>query len=224
LKTCERSTEYSTHLFKRLFSSEIEAKYCLTEAVESLRTPYQMCLLFTHLLTNDCVSLPLTVWDKFRNTLSEDFYCSNGVNWLPTFIRSLLQISVNLQEYGKTPEDYGLPQPDLPGNEVIAEIQRWSSHISQHLSAVQHALNIFTPEQRVIFDSVCNAIKSNQPLHLFICGKAGRGKTFLVNALCSQVRGHRGIVLATAMSSFAAQLYPGGQMTHSTFKVHNTYF
>jgi hypothetical protein len=178
-----------------------------------------MCLLFIHLLTNDCVSSPLTVWDKFRNAFSEDFYYSNGGDWLLVFTSSLLQISANLREHGKTPEDYGLPQPDLPGNEVMAEIQRWSSHIPQHLSAVQHALSVFTAEQQVIFDSICNAIELGQSLRLFIDGKAGRGKTFLVNALCSQVRGHGGIVLAMATSGFAAQLYPGGRTTHSTFKV-----
>jgi len=204
-----------------LFSDETEAEYCLTEAVESLRTPYQIRLLFLHLLTNDCVASPLTIWDKFRSALSEDFFHSNGRNWSSAFSTALLQISTNLREHGKSPEDYGLPQPDIFGNEVTAELQRWSSQIPQFLSAVQHALTIFTTEQRAIFDSVCNAIDSNYPLCLFVDGKAGRGKMFLVNALCSQIRGHGGIVLATATSGFAAQLYPGGRTTHSTFKVTN---
>jgi hypothetical protein len=132
-------------------------------------------------------------------------------------------ISVNLQEHGKTPEDYGLLQPDLSGSKVIAEIQRWSPHVPQFLSAVEHALNIFTSEQHIIFYSVCNMIKFNQPLHLFIDSKAGHGKTFLVNALCSQVRGHSRIVLATGISGFAAQLYPSRRTTHSTFKVCNIF-
>ena len=204
-----------------LFSDETEAEYCLTEAVESLRTPFQLRLLFVHLLTNDCITSPLTIWEKFRDALSEDFYHLNSRDWLPVFSSALLQISTNLREYGKTPNDYGLPQLKPPGNEVVTEIQRWSSQVPQLLSEVRHALTIFTPEQRDIFELVCNAIESRYPLLLFVDGKAGRGKTFLVNALCSQVRGHTEIVLATATSGFAAQLYPGGRTTHSTFKASN---
>jgi hypothetical protein len=202
-----------------LFSDETEAEYCLNEAIGSLRTPYQMRLLFVHLLTNDCITSPLTIWEKFKNALSEDFYFSNDQRWSSAFTDSLLQISANLREHGKTPGDYGLPQPESCGNEVTAEIQRWSSQIPQLLSTAQYALTIFTPEQRHIFELVHTAIESNNPLCLFVDGKAGRGKTFLVNALCSQVRGHGRIALATATSGFAAQLYPGGRTTHSTFKV-----
>ena len=57
------------------------------------------------------------------------------------------------------------------------------------------------------------------PLTLFIDGKAGRGKTFLVNTLCDWVRGQGHVVLPTATSAFAAQLYEGGRTTHSIFKV-----
>jgi PIF1-like helicase len=222
LRTVNGTIYHSFHeaaIALNLFTDETEAEYCLTEAVESLRTPYQMRLLFIHMLTNDCVTSPLTIWEKFRNSLSEDFYFSNGRDWWQAFSEALLQISANLQEHGKTPEDYGLPQPERFGNEIIAESQRWSPQIPQLLSAAQYALSVFTPEQRQIFDLVWNAIELDQPLRLFVDGRAGRGKTFLVNSLCSQVRGHGGIVLATASSGFAAQLYPGGRTTHSTFKV-----
>ena len=54
---------------------------------------------------------------------------------------------------------------------------------------------------------------------MFIDGKAGCGKTFLVNTLCAWVRAVGRIALPTATSAFAAQLYPGGHTTHSTFGV-----
>jgi hypothetical protein len=171
------------------------------------------------MLANDCVASPVAIWEKFRTALSEDFYISNGRDWALAFSNTLLQISGNLHEYGRTPEDYGLPQPNLPGNEVVTEIQCWSLQIPHLLSATQHALTILNPEQFNIFQSVWATVQQSQPLCLFIDGKAGRGKTFLVNALCSQMRGHGRIVLATATFAFTAQLYPGGRTTHSTFKV-----
>lgn len=170
-----------------LFSDETEAEYCLTEAIETLQTPYQMHILFIHMLTNDCIASPLTIWDKFKNALSEDFFVNNGGYWPLAFSNALLQISANLQEHGKTPEDYGLPLPEPCGNEVAAELQRWTSQIPQLLSAVQYALTIFTTEQQHIFNSVCNSIEFNLPQCLFVDGRAGCGKKFFVNALCSQV-------------------------------------
>lgn len=202
-----------------LFSDETEAEYCITEAIDSLHTPHQMRLLLIHMLTNECIATPVAIWEKFQQPLSEDFHISNGGNWTLAFSSALQEIAGCLREYGKEPQDYGLPQPTYIGNEVVAELQRWSSDIPQLLSSVEEALLLFNLEQRKIFDIVWSAIQDNRPLCLFIDGKAGRGKTYLVNTLCSQVRGHEKIVLATATSAFAAQLYPGGRTTHSTFKV-----
>ena len=205
-----------------LFSDETEAEYCFTEAVESLHTPYQLRLLLIHMLTNECITTPAAIWEKFQQPLSEDFHISNGGNWNLAFSNALPEIAGHLREYGKEPQNYGLPQPIYIGNEVAAEIQRWSSDIPQLLSAVEQALILFNPEPREIFEIVWNAVQQNLPLCLFIDGKAGCGKTYLVNTLCSQVQGHEKIVLATATSAFAAQLYPGGRTTHSTFKVYIT--
>ena len=171
------------------------------------------------MLSNNCITAPATIWDKFKQLLSEDFYVSNGRNWNLAFSSALAEIAGHLREYGREPNDYGLPQPSHIGNEVAAEIQRWSSYIPHLLSAAEQALLLFNPEQKRIFEVVWNAVQQCLPLCIFIDGKAGRGKTYLVNALCSQARGHEKIVLATATSAFAAQLYPGGRTTHSTFKV-----
>ena len=182
-----------------------------------------MRLLFIHMLTNDCIAAPTAIWNTFKNSLSQDFQISNGGNWNLAFSSALLDIAENLREHGKCPEDYGLPQPEYSGSEVIAEIQRWSSQTPRLLSLAQNALVLFNAKQLEIFHVVWNAIQQNQPLCLFIDGKARGGKTFLVNTLCSVVRGHQKIILATVTSGFAAQLYPGGRTTHSTFKVCNLF-
>jgi hypothetical protein len=40
-----------------LFANEKEFKYALMEAIQSLKTPRQLFLLFVHLLVNDCVHI-----------------------------------------------------------------------------------------------------------------------------------------------------------------------
>ncbi|KIJ12161.1 hypothetical protein PAXINDRAFT_83263 [Paxillus involutus ATCC 200175] len=76
-----------------------------------------------------------------------------------------------------------------------------------------------TGEQIEIYDTILNAVIHAQPLLGFVDGKAGRGKTFLVNAICDKLWSQGRLVLPTVTVVFAAQLYPGGRTTHSTFKV-----
>ncbi|PCH43540.1 hypothetical protein WOLCODRAFT_34112, partial [Wolfiporia cocos MD-104 SS10] len=73
-------------------------------------------------------------------------------------------------------------------------------------------------EQRKVYTEILDAVERRQPLCAFVDGKAGRGKTFLVNALCNELRSRGRIVLPTATTGFASQLYPGGRTTHSAFK------
>ena len=75
------------------------------------------------------------------------------------------------------------------------------------------------PEQRSIYNEVMDAVLLGNQTLIFIDGKAGRGKTFLINTLCARLRSLGRIVVPTATSAYAAQLYPGGRTTHSAFKV-----
>ncbi|VDB87754.1 unnamed protein product [Peniophora sp. CBMAI 1063] len=77
----------------------------------------------------------------------------------------------------------------------------------------------FNGEQRAIFDEVAAAFHNDTPLCIFIDGKAGRGKTFLLEAIIEYVRSHNQIAIATASTAHAALLYPGGQTMHSMFKI-----
>ncbi|KAI0661178.1 DNA helicase Pif1 like protein, partial [Cubamyces menziesii] len=74
-------------------------------------------------------------------------------------------------------------------------------------------------EQYQIYTEIMDAVTHRRPLCAFVDGKAGRGKTFLVNTICNKLRSAGHVVLPTATSAFAAQLYPGGKTTHSVFKV-----
>ena len=81
------------------------------------------------------------------------------------------------------------------------------------------AYKSFNTEQRLIFDEIILATTNDQPLLLFVDGKAGVGKTFLINAVCDKLCSINIITLPTATSAYAAQLYRGGRTTHSTFKM-----
>lgn len=51
-----------------LFADSNEAKYAILEGIQSLRTPRELRVLFVHLLVNECVTAPLTIWEHFMKT------------------------------------------------------------------------------------------------------------------------------------------------------------
>jgi hypothetical protein len=202
-----------------LFANEQEAEYALVEAIQSLKTPRQLRLLFVHLLVNDCVPTPLALWETFQESFALDYTLRNN-NALDTGLNHTLQeIGQCLEEYGKTLSDYSLPEPMSYGREVEHELAKWASDRDGLSLRADLAAGTFEPEQRHIYDLIVDAIIENQPLWIFIDGQAGTGKTYLIQTICDKIRSLGHIVIPTATSAFAAQHYKGGRTTHSAFKV-----
>jgi hypothetical protein len=201
-----------------IFVGEREAQYAMAEAVASLYTPSQLRRLYIDILVNDCTDTPLELWEMFREHMSQDYTIRLG-SQEQALAFTLRDIAIDLQEYGKTPSDFGLPHSIALSGEIEDEFERWAPHLDSFGQAATDAYNIFTQEQVAIYDDVLRAVTSQTALRLFIDGKAGRGKTFLLNAICAKLRSMGRIVIATAVSAFAAQLYQGGKTAHSVFKV-----
>jgi hypothetical protein len=53
----------------------------------------------------------------------------------------------------------------------------------------------------------------------FLEGKPGRGKTFVVNAICTALRAENHIALIVGSSALAATLYEGGRTAHNLFAI-----
>jgi len=202
-----------------LFATESEGEHALMEAIATLKTPYQLRVLFVNLLSNDCLPTPGEVWMKFKSQLSYDFFlsCSGNVNLAEEKTRQ--HLSSLLEEHGLRLSDYGIDDPLGFSNEVIHELERWGGIVEALRYHAVLSYASFTAEQKAIFDEFTDAINHEKPLCIFLDGKAGRGKTYLIDAILSYTRGNGKIALATATSAFAALLYPGGRTAHSTFKV-----
>jgi hypothetical protein len=202
-----------------LFVGEREAEYALQEAITThLYTPKQLRRLFVDILINECTDTPLVLWERFRDQLSEDHRLRSGSDQ-HGLNRTLEDIGRQLEEYGRNLRTFGLPMPIPTATEVEHELQRWAPHIPAMRERAQRALRCFNADQQHIYDDIMASVASETPLLLFIDGKAGRGKTFLLTTICDSLRADAKIVIPTATSAFAAQLYPGGRTAHSTFKV-----
>jgi hypothetical protein len=204
-----------------LFADTNEATYALLEAIENLRTSRELRVLFVPLLVNDCVPAPRALWDMVQENLAYDFILqSNNVVDLGINL-ALADICVLLEEYGKQLSDFGLPEATIHTREVMHEILRWAPDVANFAARAEDTIKIFNADQQLIYDTILAAVLENWPLCASIDGKAGRGKTTLVNALCDKLRSIGRIVIPTATAAFAAQLYPGGRTTHSAFKVRS---
>jgi hypothetical protein len=108
-----------------LFADDNEAVYTIWEAINNLHTPRQLCVLFVHLLVNDCTPTPLTIWHDFHNNLAYDYILQSGnmdnVGWN----LALQELSAYLEEYRKSLLNHGLPQPVSHMQEVEHELIRW---------------------------------------------------------------------------------------------------
>ena len=120
-------------------------------------------------------------------------------------------------------EKFGLPRPDLQNRiqripKVIQDemfdvsVQRGISEIKcSHLNTDQH--NAFCKIMKAVED------ENHTERLFFLNAPGGYGKTFLIEALLSTIRGMEKIALAVASSGIAAELLEGGRTAHSRFKI-----
>ncbi|KAA8912770.1 hypothetical protein FN846DRAFT_772987 [Sphaerosporella brunnea] len=72
------------------------------------------------------------------------------------------------------------------------------------------------PEQAACYHTVLDDCWSDGPHRLyFIDGKAGRGKTFLVRAICDTLRSQADIAIIAGSTALSATLYERGRTAHS---------
>lgn len=204
---------------KGLFSDHSESSLTLAEAVECLYTPRQLRALFADLLVNDCMEFPLQTWETFAYPASYDFYLRHGHSDAIARNYALSEIQAIIHEHARNLNDFGLPIPDLPDNhESMSDLEQWSSNPALLRDRAQTTYSRLNAEQRQVYDMILDSVAAHSSLRLFIEGRAGTGKTTVITTLCDALRAQGLIILPTATSAFAAQLYLGGRTTHSTFK------
>lgn len=72
-------------------------------------------------------------------------------------------------------------------------------------------------EQQSVYNRVLQSIGNGGCF--FLDGKAGRGKTFLVNAICNRLRGQGQIACITGSTALSVTLYERGRTAHSMFGI-----
>ena len=130
----------------------------------------------------------------------------------------------------KTLADLQLPEPTDEDEAAAAQFTGGLSvivrdeldfDINDASTRVEEAQELFTSEQREIFDTLLNAVRAGEPKAVFIQAAGGCGKTMLINAVLDAVRSLKPggcVALATATTGKAALHLTKGRTFHSRFK------
>lgn len=193
-------------------------------------SPYKMRQVFVVMLVFCHVSDPLNLWEKHKDSLSEDFRheveraVQDGVQGFTNEIynRCLISIEDAVMALGASGlKQYSLPQPTrneefFDNIDYLREMNYNSEKLEQ---VVRNNEALLTQEQLSIYLEIMNSIESSEGQTYFLDAPGGTGKTFLINLLLAKVRSNKKIALATASSGIAATLLEGGKTAHSAFKL-----
>ena len=190
-----------------LLDDDAESRQCLQEAC-GFQMPRQLRQLFCfQLIFNDPVD-PNGLFEEFWEDLCEDFLLSMDADAAKR--ASLLSMNNIMRVHGKSIWEILNIPPIQDAMEMEPEI------INQ--VDVDDLVSKLTPEQRLAFDSVVEAVNGDPKL-FFLDGPGGTGKTFLIECLYHYVKQQGHDIHAVASSGIAAMLLPNGRTAHSLLKI-----
>ena len=123
----------------------------------------------------------IQVWEEFKTNLVDD-------NTQPTsqsaLDKAFLEIAQYLRGRGMILEQVGLPIPASIPTEIQAELDLFAWRLHEYRLKARLRRANFNGEQELVFQIFVDAYNSAAPvLPMFLDGKAGRGKTYVVECL-----------------------------------------
>ena len=231
-KTCETFQEVCFEL--GLLSDDQEWQRCLQEAAGTRMCP-EIRQLFIIILTFCFPANPRQLFDNNFSDWTDDFErkaARRGTVLSDTQKKTLilLDIETRLQSFEKRLQDFGLPVPteeemrevsfitSIQPPVIREELQYDLEELSSNVEAIYPT---FTDEQKQIYDTILDSVRSDTQVLIFISARGGSGKTYLLNGVLNGVRSLEPqgcIALAMATTGIAANLLNLGRTFHSRMK------
>ncbi|XP_054287893.1 uncharacterized protein LOC129003620 [Macrosteles quadrilineatus] len=182
--------------------------------------------LFAILISTCELSSPITLWESFRNDLSDDILHRHREVVPDLQYNDIVynEALTNIQELvksmsGKDLSSFGLPAPNLLNGINPELLKEMAYNIDDMQLQVQEMLPKLLPEQQVVYDTILERIESRKGGIIFLDAPGGTGKTFLITLILAKLRKENHIALAIASSGIASTLLPGGRTAHSALKL-----
>ena len=213
-----------------LLESDEEWHRTLEEAA-AFQTGSQLRWLFVCILLNCHPADPLKLWNDHHPHLSDDcrhlLMTKYGIDnpsdeqvksLALSFIRELLQKNDSDLDEHHLPSPAHEFEPVRTLTERLIHDQR-NYDVALLLEKVHRDSAQLNAEQRIAYDSICDAVDAGNGGVFFLDGFGGTGKTFVINLTLAKVRSEGKIALSVASSGIAATLLDGGTTAHSRFKI-----
>lgn len=122
---------------------------------------------------------------------------------------------------GRALGQLGMIAPNRPQRDLVdRELQREQQYNSADLQTfVNSNLRKLNAHQKIVFDTIMQAVQNNTGGFYFLDAPGGTGKTFVISLILADIRSQRKIALALATSGIAATLLDGGRTAHSALKL-----
>lgn len=174
---------------------------------------------------------PLALWEKHRDSMSEDFrrQMEGNVQGLDGGLLASIAYNKCLETletllYSMAHQsllNFGLPSPTTDNSvstnrEYLRELSYNVDLLSNMVADNEPKLN---DEQRTVYSEVITSVLSDNGQLFFLDAPGGTGKTFLLNLILARVRKDKNIAVSVASSGIAATLLDGGKTAHSAFKL-----
>ena len=208
------SSYHEACVARGLLEDDQEWDRALADAV-LLMMPGQCRQLFVTILTHCQPSEPHVLWERYKDSLSEDFAQHQSPE--VAVQSALAEIDSRLSEFGMSCSDRGLPAPNL----ALTVSANDDSGVDDAAIATRN-IAMLNEEQSEIVNTIMNAVMhgtSNQANLHYVDGPAGTGKTMVYNTLISLLKSKDIPVASCAWTGIASTLLRGGVTVHNLFKL-----
>jgi hypothetical protein len=183
---------------------------------ELISLPEQIRNLFAVILTTCSPSNPYTLWEKFKEALSEDILANvrrENPTLEITFCPEIFNRALIILEHkcvamvNKTLLQLGLPSPLLDRQDVLrADYVGERNYNVEELSAyVTNNKPLLNKDQKIAYQTVMDQEAKRQGGTVFLDASGGTGKTFFTNLTMAEMRAQGEVALAS--SGIAAKYY-----------------
>jgi PIF1-like helicase/Helitron helicase-like domain at N-terminus len=223
---CENYREACRKL--KLLEGDHHWEDALAEA-QLISAPAQIRNLFAIILTCCNPSDPIFLWEKSKESLSEDILKklqrenTLDITFSPDIFNEALVLIENrcLAMAGKGLLELGLTSPIRDRQEVLnADYIRETSYSVEDLTSyITSKEPLLNEDQKKVSGIVMERVQKNEGGIIFLDASGGTGKTFTTNLILAKIRARGEIALAIASSGIAATLMEGGRTAHSLLKL-----
>lgn len=132
---------------------------------------------------------------------------------------ALMDLAKILRARGASLTQFGLPMPSDRPTEVEWETQQLRRECAINEQHFRGAAAIFNDEQHQLFETLKRSLFADDCKAYFVDGRAGRGKSFVLQAFVAYCRWQKIMVLVVGSTALSVVQYVRGRTAHSAFSI-----